>query len=126
MEQLKIKGTEDSPNVIFSKEENKFCISGKSMPEDTKEFYLPIKEWLNNYFISPNDETCFEFEMIYFNTSSSKMILDIFYILKDAIDNNHNVKVKWDWQEDDEEMVEAGEDFAEIVEIPVDIKELSY
>ena len=58
--------------------ENKFLFSGKSLPEDVKEFYDPILSWLKEYKNDPNEETTFVMRMEYFNTASSKMILEMF------------------------------------------------
>ena len=121
MEALILEGSTDTPGVNFDKNSDELIIKGSSMPEDVKEFYSPIMNWIDAYFESPNDITKFVFEMVYFNTASSKMILDIMYKLKDGIDNGNNVEVTWKYYEDDEEMMEAGEDFAEIVEMPIEL-----
>lgn len=119
MEAILLEGSTDTPSVNLDKNSNQFIIKGSSMPEDVKEFYMPIMKWIDTYFESPNDVTPFIFEMVYFNTASSKMLLDMLYKLKDAIDDGHKVDVIWKYYEDDEEMMEAGEDFAEIVEMPI-------
>ena len=67
-------------------------------------FYTPIMKWLDKYFTAPNDTTSITFEMVYFNTASSKMLLDILYKIKDAIDEGHKIDVTWKYFEDDEEM----------------------
>lgn len=123
MESLILQAKEDTPAIVLDKEANKFTFTGVSLPEDVKEFYAPVMSWIDAYFASPNPDTKFEFKMTYFNTASSKIILDIMYKLKDAIDEGHTVTIEWGFFEDDEEMQEAGEDFAEIVEIPITIKE---
>lgn len=123
MESLILQAKEDTPAIVLDKDANKFSFTGVSLPEDVKEFYAPVMAWIDQYFQSPNPATLFEFKMTYFNTASSKIILDIMYKLKDAIDAGHNVTIQWGYFEDDEEMQEAGEDFADIVELPITIKE---
>lgn len=123
MESLILQAKEDTPAIVLDKGANKFSFTGVSLPEDVKEFYAPVMSWIDEYFQSPNPSSKFEFKMTYFNTASSKIILDIMYKLKDAIDDGHNVEIEWGFFEDDEEMQEAGEDFAEIVEIPISIRE---
>ena len=93
----------------------------KPLPEDVKTFYTPIHKWLEQYGADPNPETVFEFRMEYFNSSSSKQILDIMSELEKIVLNGHDVKVKWYFQEDDEDMEEAGESYGEIVEVPIEI-----
>ncbi|NOZ48136.1 MAG: DUF1987 domain-containing protein [Chlorobi bacterium] len=122
METLFLEGTTDTPYVNLDADSGTFIISGSSMPEDVKEFYEPIMNWFDEYFQSPNKSSLFQFGMVYFNTASSKMLLDILYKLKDAMDEGHDVKIIWKYYEDDEEMMEAGEDFSEIIEMPIEIE----
>jgi len=56
--------------------------------------------------------------MEYFNTASSKMLLEIFELFKNLHDSGNKVTVDWYYQEDDEDMQDAGEDYADIVELP--------
>ena len=56
--------------------------------------------------------------MDYFNTASSKMLLEIFEKFKDMQEAGHKVSIDWYYQEDDEDMQDAGEDYADIVEVP--------
>ena len=118
MEVLSIKGTQETPEVLFDKDKGEFSISGKSLPEDVKEFYGPLVDWITQYASSPNPETILKVKMDYFNTASSKMILEIFELFKEMQDNGHKVTIDWYYQEDDEDMQDAGEDYADIVEVP--------
>ena len=95
-----------------------FSISGKSLPEDVKEFYYPIIDWVAEYAKVPNQETNLKVKMDYFNTASSKMILEILEKFKEILDKGFSVVVDWYYQDDDEDMQDAGEDYAEIVEVP--------
>lgn len=125
MENLIIKGTDDTPDVYLSKNENIVSIHGMSLPEDVKEFYRPIIAWFDEYFSSPNSETTVNFGMTYFNTASSKIILDLLFIIKKGIEAGHKIKVTWGYEEDDEEMEESGQDYADIVDIPIECKEIN-
>ena len=118
MEVIKILGTEDTPTVILDKAENHFEISGRSLPEDVAAFYEPILEWLNDYADEPNSKTVFDFKLEYFNTASSKLLLDVLLKLEDMVDDGNEVLVKWHYPSDDEDMEEAGEEYADIVEVP--------
>ncbi len=119
MDKLILTGTQDTPNVILDKDENKFQFSGKSLPEDVKEFYSPIIQWIEEYAKTPNAQTTIEFKMEYFNTASSKIILDILTRLETMVKNGTNVEVHWYYQTDDEDMQEAGEAYADIIEVPI-------
>jgi len=58
------------------------------------------------------------FKLEYFNTASSKMILDIFLKFEEIHKDGHDVMISWYYQEDDEDMEEACDEYADIVEIP--------
>lgn len=116
-----IEPTDDTPGIILDKEKNVFKFSGKSLPEDVAEFYNPILDWLMEYSKDPNQETEVEFRMEYFNSASSKQILDILTIFEEIHNNGKKVNVKWYFQEDDEDMEEAGESYDEIIDVPIEI-----
>jgi hypothetical protein len=118
MEPLSIKATHETPDVVFNKQTGQFSISGKSLPEDVKEFYNPLIKWILEYAKSPNPLTTLKVKMDYFNTASSKMLLEIFEQFKDMHDGGNKVVIDWYYQEDDEDMQDAGEDYADIVEVP--------
>jgi hypothetical protein len=118
MEVINFQGTDDTPNVILDKDNGKFEISGRSLPEDVNMFYQPIMDWIDEYSESPNDLTEFNFKLEYFNTASSKIILDILLKFEEILDNGNDVKIKWHYHEEEEDMLEAGEEYADIVEIP--------
>jgi len=118
MDILHLEETPDTPNVMLNKEAGVFEFSGRSLPEDSVEFYKPINEWINEYAKDPNAATVFTFKMEYFNTASSKIILDLLENLK----NIKGVKVMWYYFEGDEDIFDAGKEFAEQVNIPIEFK----
>jgi hypothetical protein len=118
MEVMKILGTDDTPNVILDETNDVFEISGRSLPEDVAAFYKPVLDWLEKYNQNPKSRTIFNFKLVYFNTASSKMLLDILMKLEDLHKSGKQVVVKWHYSEDDEDMKEAGEEYADIVDVP--------
>ncbi len=118
MEIINLEGTEDTPKILLDKKNGIFEISGRSLPEDSAEFYEPILDWIENYIGIPNENTEFVFKLEYFNTASSKLILDILSKLEEI----PNISISWYYHEDDEDMEEAGEEFSELVEIPFEFK----
>lgn len=118
METLIIKGTNETPDINFDKGAAVFSITGKSLPEDVKEFFNPVVQWIQEYAESPNPETVLKVKMDYFNTASSKMLLEIFEVFKNIHEAGNKVTIDWYYQEDDEDMQDAGEDYADIVEVP--------
>jgi hypothetical protein len=124
METIKIQGTEDTPKVILDKEKELLEISGRSLPEDVASFYEPVLTWLDEYAQDPNPKTIFNFKLVYFNTASSKLLLDILMKLEEIHEAGHDVLIKWHFPEDDEDMEEAGEEYADIVDVP--FEQVSY
>lgn len=94
-------------------------MKGKSIPENTAEFYQPVYEWLDQYAVSPQPTTRVLINFEYFNTSSSKCLLDIFRKLE-SIHNSgkSSVSVSWVYDADDEDMMETGEDYKSMVKLP--------
>ena len=118
MEKLKIESTEDSPQIILDRESNILEISGRSLPEDVNTFYEPMMSWIEEYAKDPLDVTVFSFKLTYFNTASSKIILDILTHFEEMIEEGHEVMVRWHYPEEDEDMLEAGEEYSEMVDVP--------
>ena|SRR6478752_4227503 len=118
MENLLIEGTDETPQVTLNKKSEIFEIAGRSLPEDAVEFYRPIVDWIKVYMKDPNPTTPFSFKLDYFNTASSKILLDLLNLLKDI----KGIKILWYFNEDDEEILDAGEEFSEQVEAPFEFK----
>ncbi|MCU0449534.1 MAG: DUF1987 domain-containing protein [Bernardetiaceae bacterium] len=118
MELIHLKGTEDTPKIVLDKSAGLFEISGRSLPEDAAEFYQPILDWLEKYATQANSSTNFHFKLEYFNTASSKLILDVLSKLEAVPGAN----ITWYYHEDDEDMEEAGEEFSELVDVPFEFQ----
>jgi len=121
MEIIKIQGGDDIPSVILDAENGIFQISGRSMPEDVTAFYDPILEWLEELTENYSNKIIFEFKLEYFNTASSKLLLDVLMKLEEMHDAGKEVLVKWYFPDDDEDMEEAGEEYADIVDVPIEL-----
>jgi hypothetical protein len=124
METIKIQGTEDTPRIIMDYDNEILEISGRSLPEDVTSFYEPVLNWLNEYSENPKKKTIFNFKLTYFNTASSKLLLDILMKLEELHEKGNDVLIRWHYPEDDEDMEEAGEEYADIVDVP--FEQVSY
>jgi hypothetical protein len=118
MEALRIAQTDDSPEVILDREGNHFEISGKSLPEDVMDFYQPVLDWLGEYRKNPNPKTVFTFNLLYFNTASSKLILDILIIFEEMVEEGQDILIRWLSLSSDEDMQEAGREYEEMIDVP--------
>lgn len=122
IENFKLEGTEDTPEVILNKETNTFLIKGRSLPEDAYIFYKPIIEWFAEYSSQPNAATALSVSLDYFNSSSVKQLLDLFSQLKNIIASGHEAKIIWNYSEDDDLMEIKGLEFKSMLNIPFEIK----
>lgn len=124
MEPIIIEGTPKTPTIKFDAREGVFEIKGRSIPENSVEFYKPLNEWLDQYMQVPLDKTVVNIRLEYFNTSSSKCILDVFKRLESIHRSKHDVEINWFYEEDDEDMLEAGEDYDSIIKVPFKMIEI--
>ena len=84
MGKISIEGTPKTPTVNFDPESGKMELKGRSIPENSIEFYKVIVDALDEYAKSPCAFTNVNIQLEYFNTSSSKCILDIFKKLENT------------------------------------------
>ncbi len=120
--ELNISGTEDTPEINFNSQANEFVISGRSLPEDVTTFYKPVFEWLETFLATKDPKAVFKFKLEYFNTASSKIILDILMKLEEIKqEGGADVTVEWFYDESDDDMLEAGEEYKDLVEIPFNL-----
>lgn len=123
MEIINIPATEDTPKVVLDHVNKVFEISGRSLPEDVVVFYQPVIQWLDDLEKSPIPNLELAIKLEYFNTASSKLILDILLKLEEINQNGTPLKVKWFYLSSDSDMREAGEEYSEIVSLPFEITE---
>jgi hypothetical protein len=118
MEKLVIEGTPKTPSVNFDADKGHVEIRGRSIPENSIDFYKPMMDWLDNFSKTPTSKTNVHIQLEYFNTSSSKCILDVFKKLEALHKGGSDVLINWYYEEDDEDMLEAGEDYQAIIAVP--------
>ncbi len=132
--ELYIAPKNNSPEIIFSPDENIFRISGISLPEDVKSFYSPVMEWLEifvndvldgEYKFSNNNPLKFVFCLQYFNSSSAKFIFDIITELKKLIEDNIAVIIEWQYEKGDPDQKEAGEEISELAGVNFSFTEIN-
>jgi hypothetical protein len=123
MRKLIFEKTENSPNVILDPEKNIFEISGESRPPDVGTFYGEILRWFDEFTVhllkSPisQEPVIFSFDLEYFNSSSAKYILDFCKQIAAIKSKGSNILVKWKYEEDDADILEAGEEMSRIAKL---------
>lgn len=116
MVKLELKETATTPYIIFDPNTGLLKIDGRSIPENVIDFYHPIIRWIDEYSKSPAEYTEIHLKFEYFNTSSSKRIFDIMKKLeKMATDTGKRVTINWYYEEDDEDIFFAGNDYKALI-----------
>ena len=73
---------------------------------------IAVLDW--THFLEAETPLTVVVQLEYFNTSSSKCLLDLFK----RLETSSEVSIKWHFDADDEDMLEAGEDYDHIVSVP--------
>ena len=81
---------------------------GRSIPENTSDFYRPVFDWISNYSQDYSEKTKIEFGFEYINTSSTKWIFSILKELSEMKELAINARVIWYYELGDEDMCELG------------------
>ena len=125
MENLKIDATRDTPEVLLDVQNSSIHISGKSYPENALEFYSPVIKWIVEKIktLKPEDELLVSLKFDYFNTSSSKAILDMFDLFEESYNKGAKIKIDWHYDYRNDVMAECGEEFTEDFDIPINLIE---
>lgn len=116
--------TAKTPGLDFDFKSGKFVFTGRSIPENSILFFEPVKSQFADYLLKPAENTILEFRLEYFNTSSAKCILEILRQLENSYLKGVDISIKWYYEDRDEDMKESGEDFKEILKIPLELKAL--
>ena len=122
MDNFKLEQTPRTPSITLNASSGVFEMKGKSIPENSTVFYKGMFEWLAIYGENPAAKTILTIQMDYFNTSSSKSVVDFFKKLENIQKSGKGeVEINWMHNEEDEDMQEAGEDYKSIIKVPFHI-----
>ncbi|MBF0345339.1 MAG: DUF1987 domain-containing protein [Nitrospirae bacterium] len=114
MEKLIIQGTKSTPYVCFDQASDTFTIRGESYPENTAAFFTPVFAWLEEFLTSEQSQRLvLDFELLYFNSSSSKALFNMFSMFERFILQGKEISVNWRYQVDNDTVKECGEEFKE-------------
>jgi len=121
MDRFFLEASAITPYVEFDRGTGVFIIQGKSLPEDVKSYYMPLVQWWDNYIKNPNPSTNLVLDFDYFNTASSKMLLILLNKVKELHKSGKEVLITWKYPQLDAELEEAGEEFAELLNVPFEM-----
>ena len=117
MKKLSLEPNDILPGILLDRDSGELKFYGKSCPDNAYEFYKPVFEWINNYIENAPRKTILEFHLSYFNTVSAKIILNIMNKLEQLSKSGKKVTIKWLYNENDEILLDAGQDFDQIVDV---------
>jgi hypothetical protein len=116
MDHLVIAQTEHTPLISFLSN-GLMEISGKSINEDSQEFWSPVISWVQTYSVNPSTKTCLNLFIESLDTSSSSALVEVLYLLKEMIKEGNEVHVHWNYEENDLDMLELGKDMEVLTQI---------
>jgi hypothetical protein len=119
------EATDSTPMVNLNAAEGLIELKGRSIPEDAAAFYFPILDWLTTYNENPGPSTKFVFYLDYINSISQKMLADVFIKALQLKNSNKQIKIVWQYDVDDEEMLEEGQIFAQKFNLDVEFEAVS-
>lgn len=124
METLTIEKTPKTPSIIFNPKQGKLEIKGRSIPENSVGFYKPLIDSLDQYITNPTSPTIVDFQLEYFNTASSKCIIDVLKHLEVVNKQGTQVDINWYYEDGDEDMLDSGEDLKVNVSFTFNFKKI--
>jgi hypothetical protein len=125
MTSLILSSSFKTPEINFDALSGELKMTGRVFPENPKEFFSPIMQWMNSYFKEPAGKTCLIFNLSYFNSSSNEYIFRCCKMMEDLASTGHDVKIVWEFEEDDDDMRQLGEDFKELLKINFEINSVN-
>ena len=117
MEDLRIPHTKNTPEVLLSTE-GRIRIRGRSIHENATEFYTPVEEWISSYILEPAGITVVDLSLEYFNSASAKVFVHILQKITYVTLKNKKFIINWYYEDGDEDILERGEYFANILDVP--------
>ena len=117
MKRLEIQPSNNTPHILLDADSNIFLIEGKSFPEDSKEFYRPVIEWMDEFKTTKPQSVSISFNLFYLSSSS---IISVKQFLMKVVDLNvagTKTTIVWNYDEDDDDIKKTGEDYQKLTKL---------
>ena len=108
-------GNMKSPRVNLDPDKGIVELGGRSIPENTESVYRPLIEWIEEYKEQPQEKTVVKIDFEYFNSSSAKYLIRFLEYFSTLKKSGYEVVINWFY--DDDELLEYGEDFQDVLEM---------
>ena len=123
MKDLIIEESRLRPKVYFNAARGLLNIEGRSLLEYAEELFDPINKWFEEYSLDPYKETVLNIALEYFNSSTAKALIRFLALVK-KVEKRTNLIVNFYY--DDENVLEYGKDFSEIVDLKFNFIQKNY
>jgi hypothetical protein len=121
MEKLVIN---ESPSFLFiSLEDGLIQFKGRAIIEDPIAKFSPVFNWIKSYKPNEASTTTVNFYIEYLNSTSSKCVMDVLFMLDSLVDKGHPISVNWYYEAEDEDMLEVGIHLKENLKMPFEFIE---
>ncbi len=115
MDKYILRPTRITPLIFFDPNRGLLELRGKSSPENSIQFYDGLLTAVENFARHGNRGLVANFKFEYFNTSSSKCLFDLFRKIIILKNRGQQISINWYYEEDDDDMLEAGEDYSDLL-----------
>lgn len=111
MDNFYIEATATSPEIDFRFDQDLLSMKGESYPENAAAFYAPVLQQLRAFLLERATATItVNIALAYFNSSSTKILFNIFDALDQSAQAGNRIEVNWYYDEEDETIFEFGEE----------------
>jgi hypothetical protein len=117
MEELRISPSKNTPEIILNPE-GIIKIRGRSIHENVTDFFAPVEDWISGYIIAPAELTCVDMNLEYFNSASAKVFIHILQKITYVTLKHKKFIFNWYYEDGDEDILERGEYFASVLDVP--------
>jgi len=124
MKEFRIPPTRNSPEILMTPD-GIIKIRGRSIHENVLDFFEPVENWIDEYVEVPADITCVDINLEYFNSASARTIIHLLQKIIHVQLKNKKFIFNWYYEEGDEDILERGEYFAAVLDVPFNFIKIS-
>jgi hypothetical protein len=118
MQELRFTATKNTPEIVMLPT-GSIKIKGRSIHENVAEFFEPVEIWIEAYIQDPADLTSVDVMLEYFNSASARVFINLFQAITQVSLKNKKFVFNWYYEDGDEDILERGEYFASVLNVPV-------
>jgi hypothetical protein len=124
VKEVKILPTKNSPEIVLNPD-GIIKIRGRSIQENVAEFFEPVDDWVSEYVKEPADITCVDIRLDYFNSASARVFITLFQKITWVTLKHKKFIFNWYYEDGDEDILERGEYFASVLDVPINFIKIS-